>query len=94
MSDFDNTNRGVLFTNDKKQNANHPDFRGNINVDGVEYWLSAWNKRGQKGGFISLSVQPKDAKPVSAHSAAKADGYVKQPVAETTAEALSDDIPW
>ena len=60
MPEYDNTNRGILFRNDRKDNDKHPDYRGSINVGGVEYWLSAWIREGQKGKFMSLSVQPKD----------------------------------
>jgi hypothetical protein len=43
MSDYDNTNRGALFRNNDKteENEKWPDYRGNINVNGTEYWLSA-----------------------------------------------------
>jgi hypothetical protein len=60
MTQYDNTNRGALFKNDRKQQDNHPDYTGSINVGGVEYWLSAWLKDGQKGKFFSMSVKPKD----------------------------------
>ena len=62
MADFDNTNRGVLFKNEKKTSDTHSDYTGNINVGGTEYWLSAWIKTGKSGKFMSLSVKPKDAK--------------------------------
>lgn len=61
MADYDNTDRGVLFRNDRKERDTHADYKGSINVGGVEYWLSAWIKEGQKGKFMSLSVQPKEA---------------------------------
>lgn len=60
MADYDNTDRGVLFKNDKEGNAQRPDYKGNINVGGTEFWLSAWIKDGAKGKFMSLSVQPKE----------------------------------
>ena len=61
--DYDNTNRGVLFKNNKEGgNPNWPDYRGNINVDGAEFWLDAWIKDGKKGKFMSLSIKPKVAK--------------------------------
>lgn len=95
MSNYDNTNRGVLFTNDKKQSANHPDFKGNINVGGVDYWLSAWNKKGQKGAFISLSVQAKDAKPITPHSEAKGNAYVADKSLQADGDFLQDsDLPF
>jgi hypothetical protein len=54
-------NSGVLFKNDKKESGNHPDYKGNITVAGVEYWLSAWIKEGKSGKFMGLAVNPKDA---------------------------------
>ncbi len=63
---YDNTNTGALFNDRDKQSDKHPDFKGTINVDGKDYWLSGWNKRSQKGNdFISLSVQLKERKDVS-----------------------------
>ena len=61
MSDFDNTNRGVLFKNDKEGIDNRPDYKGSMDVNGVDHWLSCWLKT-SKGGkkYMSLSVQPKD----------------------------------
>ena len=65
MADFDNTNRGVLFKNKKKESDKHPDYTGSINVNGKEMWLSAWIKESKEGQkFMSLSVQDKDSKPV------------------------------
>ena len=63
MTEYDNTNRGVLFKNDRKDSEKHPDYKGNVNVNGVEFWLSAWIKESAKGKFMSLSIQPKDAQP-------------------------------
>jgi len=59
---YDQINRGVLFPNDRKESDNHPDRKGSINIDGKEYWLSAWDKDTSRGQTISLSVQPKESK--------------------------------
>jgi len=56
MSEYGNTNRGVLFTNDRKERDSHPDLKGRINISGTDYWLSGWWKQGQRGEFLSLSL--------------------------------------
>lgn len=60
MQQFDNTNRGSLFKNEKKTEEKHPDLNGSLNVDGKEFWISGWSKV-SKGGqkFISLSIREK-----------------------------------
>lgn len=63
MADFDNTNRGVLFVNDKKEPGDKkPDRTGSLNVDGVEYFIDGWIRKSQAGAtFLSLSVKLKQA---------------------------------
>ena len=61
--EYDNTNRGSLFKNDRKDDAKFPDYKGSLNVDGVEYWLSAWIKECKTGKFMGLAVSPRDAQP-------------------------------
>jgi len=63
MPEYDNTNSGVLFKNDRKEKETHPDYKGSINIEGTEYWLSGWKKESKKGALLSLSVQPKDDAP-------------------------------
>ena len=75
--DFDNSNRGVLFLNEKEGNPNRPDFRGNINIkvpleevidngDGtvtVARYISAWQETSDNvGTYLSLSVGDPDKK--------------------------------
>jgi hypothetical protein len=60
--EYDNNNRGSLFKNDRKDDAKFPDYKGSINVDGTDYWLSAWIKISKDGNkFMSLSVKNKNA---------------------------------
>lgn len=56
-------NSGVLFKSDKKDNERAPEYKGNIMVDGNEYWISAWIKEGKNGKFLGLAVSPRDAQP-------------------------------
>lgn len=61
MSNYDNTNRASLFKNKKKTQDNHPDYTGQLDCEGVEYWMSAWIKKSKAGEtFMSISIQPKD----------------------------------
>jgi len=76
MTTYENTNRGILARNDKQGNESRPDYRGSINVAGVEYWISGWLREGREGTklegqkYMSLSVQPKDAQPAYAPASA------------------------
>lgn len=89
MSDYDNTNTGALFKNDKKTTDKHPDYRGQVNVGGTEFWLSAWIKTGKSGKFMSLSVQPKEgAKPI-------APGKKSEPKSSGSGfDDMPDDMPF
>ena len=62
MPDYDDTNRGALFKNAKKDSERHPDYKGSLNVNGIDFWVSSWLKTSSKGEkYMSLSVEPKDA---------------------------------
>lgn len=84
MSDFDNTNRGVLFINDQQGNDKRPNYRGSLNVAGVEYNISGWKKVSKKGTtFLSLSVDRKpeieQAPPVMKPNAPSFDDLADMP---------------
>lgn len=61
MSNFDPTNTGTLGKNKNPQSEKSPPYKGQVNVEGVEYWVSGWvKKNGQTGeSFFSLSLTPK-----------------------------------
>jgi len=87
MTQYDNTNRGSLFKNEKKTEDKHPDLGGTLNVDGTDYWISGWTKV-SKGGqkFISLSIRPKqDQTRQSSQPTRKAAPVQDLP---------EDDLPW
>jgi len=57
MSNYDNTNSGVLFKNDKKGNEKAPDYKGKLKVGGKDYDLAAWVRQGKNGNFLSVKIQ-------------------------------------
>lgn len=63
MSQYDNTNKGALWKNDKRETDKHPHYTGSINVEGKEYWLSAWKTDGSnpKAPLVNIAIKSKDS---------------------------------
>lgn len=60
---YDNTNRGQVWRNEKKQTDNHPDFTGSLDVNGTEYYVSAWKRKSDanpKAPALSFSIKLKE----------------------------------
>lgn len=68
-------NSGVLFKSDKRENERAPHYRGNITVDGKDYWISAWIKEGKSGKFMGLAVSPKEEYKPKTSERSKATGF-------------------
>lgn len=62
MSYEQKDNSGSLFKNDRKTQDSHPNATGSAKIDGVDYYISAWTKDGQKGKWQSLSFKRKESK--------------------------------
>lgn len=63
MTDYDNTNRGAVWPNKKREKDTQPHWTGSLNVEGVEYWVSAWKKADdakENAPSISFAIRPKD----------------------------------
>ena len=57
MSDYDNTNKGAMFPNRYKEDGDkRPDHTGNLDVDGKEYKIAAWQST-SKAGNSYLSIR-------------------------------------
>jgi len=84
MTDYDDTNRGSIWPNDRKETDKHPDFTGSLNVEGRDYWVSAWKRRpdaNPKAPSLSFSIKAKDDYQAPKESEPKADEF-------------EDDIPF
>ena len=53
---YDKTNTFSLSKNKEKneEHPNWPDYKGQININGKDHWLSAWIKTNGKTGDLSL----------------------------------------
>jgi len=75
--EYDNTNRGSIWKNEKKETDKHPDFTGSLNVEGVEYWVSAWKRKPdakENAPALSFSIKLKEArKAPESHKAVEPD---------------------
>ena len=56
MSNYDNTNTGAIFKNDKKTET-QPDYKGKINVDGKEKEIALWIKTSIDGSKTFFSAK-------------------------------------
>ena len=51
--------QGALFTNDRKEKADQPDYRGKVRIGGVLYYLSGWERRSNGGTrWLALKAEP------------------------------------
>jgi hypothetical protein len=89
--DYDNSNTGALFKNDKQGNAKRPDYKGSLNVDGTEYRISAWLRTSKKGDkYMGLAIQPKE----EAEMAARPNGTPPPPSQERQTDPFNDEVPF
>ena len=88
---YDNTNKGALFKNTRREKDSQPEYNGSINVDGHDYWISAWLKDGKQGKFFSLSVKRKDGTAARPDQAAEFKQAVKKNFPDAD---LDDSVPF
>ena len=101
MSEYDNTNKGVLFPNSYKNKSNQPDVKGNINVKGEDFKLAGWirTKKDSDEKFFSLVIDVEDEEPKVAESENPIDAVMTAP-APTPIEGLppseggEEDVPF
>lgn len=89
---YDNTNRGAIWKNDDKQDEKHPDFKGSLNVNGVDYWVSAWKRKegaAAKAPALSFNIKPKEGtRPANERDKPAGGGAAR------IKDDMNDDIPF
>ena len=85
--EYDNTNSGMMARNERPTTDKHPELSGSLNVEGTDYWLSAWVNEGKAGGkmegkkYFSIKLTRKEG-----------GSSTGRPVGD--ASFVSDDIPF
>ncbi len=89
MNEYDDTNRGQIWKNDRKESERHPDFKGSLNVEGKDYWVSAWLRSAEanpRAPSLRFSITAKDE--------VQAEGIKDAKAAITPDVDMNDDIPF
>ena len=89
--EYDNTNRGAIFKNKKKEKETHPDFTGTLNVNGVEFWVSAWKRKegaSDKAPALSFQIKPKEDKQ------ANHDSFKQEAKKQFSDDGFDSDLPF
>jgi hypothetical protein len=102
MSQFDNSNKGGIWKNDKRESETHPHFKGNAEVGGIDYWVSGWlrNKDGNpnapamKFSFTAKETQAHRQPPQQSTQMAQAKEAVMAGMDKGPHDAFDDDIPF
>lgn len=95
MTQYDNTNRGTIAKNDRKEQDSHPDIAGSINVAGVDYWINGWLKTNSRDGskFYSLTVKPKQERAQQIVNESRQQSYGEASGGSYAGD-LNDDLPF
>jgi hypothetical protein len=96
--EYDNEGRGVLFANKERTKDSQPQAKGSCQLDGVEYWVSAWTQTSKAGvKYQSLSFQRKDEVQARGMEQAKAASIGQRQSGADYNEQIrdfDDDIPF
>jgi len=53
-------NSGIMSRDKNRKSDKHPEFTGSAEIDGREYWLSAYVNENENGKYFKISFKPKD----------------------------------
>ena len=89
--EYDNTNKGVFFVNNRKKQDTDSDLAGHMDFEGIECWVNAWEGTSKAGNrYISFKIKRKEPGTVS-----KEQGTVsKQPETQKKEVVEEDNLPF
>ena len=89
MSEYDNTNKGAIWKNDN-ENPNAPQYKGNLNVGGADFNISAWRNSSDnpKAPVLRFQVQKQSDMP----NIPKPNN--DRPLGDLGGDGLEDDVPF
>lgn len=97
MTDYDNTNKGILFNEQAKKSERSPDWTGKLDVEGKEYRIAAWERTTKTGTpILSLAIsepqEQADVTGATGYEQAKAKAQeIKSRQVDTVAEVIVDE---
>lgn len=92
---YDKTNKGILRKNEKRIEDWHPHYRGEVNVEGTDYWLDATLKEWQDGTkYMSLKLRLKSPATDNVPRVNAPASKPARPVAKPEHAPIDDEIPF
>jgi len=89
MPEYDNTNSGVLFQNDKKSEK-APDWTGTYNHNGEDIKLAGWKRTSSKTGKEFISIRLDTYEPSQDKEVPSLSGYDKAKQARDSLQDTTD----
>jgi len=87
-------NTATIFKNEKK-GENHPDYKGQVNVEGKLFDIALWEKEGKKGKYFSGKVsEPYKKDPQPEASKHYSPDYTEDQKVKDSQEQIEDDLPF
>ena len=86
--EYNNTNRGQIWKNEDRKSDSHPHFKGSMDIDGVEYWVSAWTRKpdaNPKSPALTFSFKKKED---------KQDDQIHKTDSVSVVDGFNDKIPF
>ncbi|MGE5165320.1 MAG: hypothetical protein ACM3IH_15015 [Sphingobacteriales bacterium] len=96
MTQYDDSNRGQIWKNDRKEKDTHPDFKGSQNIvcpdcgKAHDYWVSAWKRKegaNPKAPALSWKSEQKDGQRAAA-------GTERTAARPSLKDEMNDEIPF